>query len=315
MRNISGILLLILCLMFTTACEEMGEPQTPIPSRESKIPAGAVKMGPEDDLHPPILHAQGWEEPVPMPGPINTAGGEDAPFITADGESFFLFFTPDLSVPEEEQLLDGVTGIYQSRWEGDTWGEPERLILNDDIALDGCPFAMGDQLWFCSLRAGSQGLQWFTAAYAEGTWKDWQEAGFDPGYDVGELHITADGKELYYHSDRTGSKGLNDIWVSRKTSEGWGEPENVAAVNTPENESRPFITADGRALWFTRQHKGTPAIFRSARQAGGWGKPELILSQFAGEPTLNPSGDIYFVHHYFKEGEMIEVDIYVAYKK
>ncbi|MBS3749998.1 MAG: PD40 domain-containing protein [Anaerolineales bacterium] len=315
MRNIAAILILVLCLMFTTACIEKGETQTPIPSRESKIPSDAVKMGPDNDPHPPILHAQGWEEPVPAPGPINTAGGEDAPFITADGGSIFFFFTPDLSVPEEEQLLDGVTGIYQSRWDGDTWGEPERLILNDDIALDGCPFAMGDRLWFCSARAGFQGFQWFTAAYSGGNWKNWQEAGFDPAYDVGELHITADGEELYYHSDRTGSRGLNDIWVSRKTSDGWGEPENVAAVNTPENESRPFITADGQALWFTRQYKGTPAIFRSARQAGGWGKPELILSQFAGEPTLNPSGDIYFVHHYFKEGEMIEVDIYVAYKK
>ena len=41
----------------------------------------------------------------------------------------------------------------------------------------------------------------------------------------------------------------------------------------------------------------------------------LIVSQFAGEPTLDDAGNLYFVHHYFEHGQMIEADIYVAYKK
>jgi len=41
----------------------------------------------------------------------------------------------------------------------------------------------------------------------------------------------------------------------------------------------------------------------------------LILSQFAGEPSLDREGNIYFVHHYFEDGKMIEADIYVAYRK
>ena len=69
--------------------------EEPVPiDRESKIPEEAVKVKPEEDGFPPILHSHEYEEPVPMPGPINTAGGEDSPFITPDGNSFYFFFTP-----------------------------------------------------------------------------------------------------------------------------------------------------------------------------------------------------------------------------
>jgi len=30
---------------------------------------------------------------------------------------------------------------------------------------------------------------------------------------------------------------------------------------------------------------------------------------------LDSNGNIYFVHHFYKNGEMIEADIYVAYRK
>jgi len=48
---------------------------------------------------------------------------------------------------------------------------------------------------------------------------------------------------------------------------------------------------------------------------GVWSEPELIISWFAGEPSLDNVGNIYFVHHFYKDGNMIEADIYVAKKK
>jgi hypothetical protein len=47
----------------------------------------------------------------------------------------------------------------------------------------------------------------------------------------------------------------------------------------------------------------------------GWSEPELIISQFAGEPSLDSEGNIYFTHHYFKDGKMIEADIFVARRR
>jgi hypothetical protein len=48
---------------------------------------------------------------------------------------------------------------------------------------------------------------------------------------------------------------------------------------------------------------------------GEWGPAEEIVSNFAGEPTLDAAGNIYFVHHYYKDNRMIEADIYMARKK
>jgi hypothetical protein len=135
-------------------------------------------------------------------------------------------------------------------------------------------------------------------------------------YQVGEMHINADGVELYFHSSRAGGKGQLDIWVSRNVDGEWQPPENVEAVNTPDNESLPFVSQDGTELWFTRTYMGSPAVYRSIKVNAAWQEPQLIVSQFAGEPTLDDEGNLYFAHHFFNDaGEMIEADIYVAYKK
>ena len=58
---------------------------------------------------------------------------------------------------------------------------------------------------------------------------------------------------------------------------------------------------------------GTPALYRSRVGPGGWQEPELFVSQFAGEgASLDRAGNLYFTHHFFLSGEMLEADIYVA---
>ena len=104
--------------------------------------------------------------------------------------------------------------------------------------------------------------------------------------------------------------------MTRNVNGVWQEPVNVTAVNTPDSEGWPFLTQDGSELWFTRFYQGSPAVFRSRRGPdGAWQAPELIVSQFAGEPTLDNAGNIYFTHHFYRDGVMIEADIYVAKKK
>jgi len=46
-----------------------------------------------------------------------------------------------------------------------------------------------------------------------------------------------------------------------------------------------------------------------------WGTPELIISQFAGEPSVDKEGNVYFTHHFYEDGKMLDADIYVAYRK
>jgi hypothetical protein len=271
------------------------------------------------DATPPILHSDEWEQPVPLPGAPTTAGLEDSPFITPDGSTLYFFFTPDADIPAEGQLVDGVTGIYVSEKTDDIWGPPQRVVLQDPgkLAMDGCIFVQDEVIWFCSVREGNlRDIDIWTAENQNGAWVNWQNAGeqLNLQYWVGELHITTDGLQLYYHSDREGGLGGRDIWVLNKVGGQWGPPENVSAVNTASDEGWPYVSPDGSELWFTRTYQGTPAIFRSMKGPQGWEDPELIVSQFAEEPTLDAAGNLYFVHHYIVDGQIWEADIYVALK-
>jgi len=301
-----------------SGCDGGGEtPTTQVISRAEPLPADAVKATPESDAHPPMLHSDEFAAPNPVPGGINTAGAEDSPFVTPDGDTMYFFFTPDVRVPVEKQLLDGVTGVYVSHRTGDGWSEAERVVLHDagKLSLDGAVFVLGDEMWFASAREGNfRGVDMWIAKWRDGAWRDRKNAGaqLNQEYQIGEMHLTADGQTMYFHSDRPGGKGGYDIWTSSRSADGWTQPVNIAAVNSPDTDGWPFVSESGGELWFTRWYMGTPAIFRSLLGPAGWTEPELIVSQFAGEPTLDRDGNLYFVHHYFRDSVMIEADIYVA---
>jgi len=196
---------------------------------------------------------------------------------------------------------------------GGAWGKPARVILQDSgkLAGDGCEFVMGDTIWFRSAREGYEGMNWFKAEFLNGSWQKWQLVEFDPSYEVGELHISSDGKDLYFASTRPGGMGNMDIWVSHWLDGRWNEPGNIMEVNTQDNEGWPALNPAGDELWFLRNF----GIWRSKLIDGIWSTPELMISSLAGEPSIDADGNVYFTHHFFKDNVMLEADIYVANKK
>jgi hypothetical protein len=287
-----------------------------LPSRENAIPSSAVKITPQTDPNPPKSLSVQYYDPVPMEGLVNTAGAEDSAFVVSDGSTLYFFFSPDMSVPVEKQVLDPTVGIYVSHKVDGTWTEPERVLLQDagKLALDGCEVVQGNTMYFCSAREGYTGLHWFKAEYVDGKWRNW--VNIDDflkysEYDVGELYITRDGSELYFHSNRTGGAGGLDIWFCRNINGEWSIPENVQAVNSPSDEGWPTLSPDGNELWFSKDY----AVWRSIKVNGEWQAPEKMFSPLAGEPSIDNSGNVYFTHHFLVNGTIIEADIYVAYKK
>ena len=265
-----------------------------------------------------MLHSDEWEAPVPLSGPVNTAGVEDSPFISPEGDDLYFYFTPDANEPGEVQLMDGVSGIWYSQKINGEWSEPERIVLHDDLSLDGAEFVSGDTMWFGSIREGNYGeIDFYIAAYTSGKWTDIINAGalLNSEYDVGELHITADGNTMY--CGKIGEKW--DIWELSREGDAWSEPVKVESINSVNDENQPFVTLNGNELWFTGDSRNGytgPAVFRSLKTESGWGEPEEIISNFAGEPTLDEAGNIYFVHVYIdKSMQKIETDIFVAIKK
>ena len=279
------------------------------------------KIQPGDDPYPPILHHEGWEQPVPLEGAVNSAGLEDSPFITPDGKTLFIFYTPSAQIPVEKQINDGITGIYRSYFKDGQWDEPERVLLTkgNEYAIDGCPFYQDGTLWFCSIRAGNyRDIDFWRAEWNGNEWTDVANAGkvLNETYTIGEMHLDTSGKTLYFHRLNSAAYNGYDLFTTRLQENRWQNPVELDVLNSPADDSLPALSPDGRELWFTRTYQGTPAIFRSVlTENDSWGDPELILSQFAGEPSIDGKGNIYFTHHYYANEKMIEADIYIAKKK
>ena len=108
--------------------------------------------------------------------------------------------------------------------------------------------------------------------------------------------ISPDGKELLLTSNRKESLGGMDIFVSMLNEDGeWSEPVNLGdTINTELNEDNPFLTADGKRMYFSSQghyNIGGYDIFYADRQAdGSWGKPVNL-----GYPLNTTDDDLFYM--------------------
>jgi len=105
--------------------------------------------------------------------------------------------------------------------------------------------------------------------------------------------ISADGKRLYFTSNREEVNG-RDIYVSEKDASGdWGPAVNLGTtVNTPYNEDNPFITRNDSVLYFCSEghsSMGGYDNYKSMRVGSEWGKPENL-----GFPVNTPDDDKFF---------------------
>lgn len=68
----------------------------------------------------------------------------------------------------------------------------------------------------------------------------------------GNATVTADGNTMYFISERTGDKSMSDIYMSQRVGKTWGKPIVLPKeINTKGREATPYITPDGRYLFFS----------------------------------------------------------------
>ncbi|RYZ76183.1 MAG: flagellar motor protein MotB, partial [Proteobacteria bacterium] len=77
-------------------------------------------------------------------------------------------------------------------------------------------------------------------------------------YHTGHPALSADGKWLYFSSNREGGQGGSDIWRTAVAADGsLGTPENLGpAINTPGRDAFPFISSAGELYFSTDGRPG-----------------------------------------------------------
>jgi outer membrane protein OmpA-like peptidoglycan-associated protein len=231
---------------------------------------------------------------------INSDMPEYVPVLTPQNELIFTSRRRD-DVREQVSYLDGkyFESMYISQVENGRFKEPRRYTLPDQIKSH---FLKNHE---SVVSMSPDGKKLFTYKdnkifeinmdnrVNEKPKKLLKTINFD--YYQNHAFLTKDGNTLYFTSEAKGGVGGIDIYRSNKIKEGeWSKPENIGApVNTEFDEDAPFVTDDGKTLYFAstgHEGFGNFDIYRSELVDGKWGAPVNL-----GQPINSPANDIFMI--------------------
>ena len=210
-------------------------------------------------------------EPINMGFYINSEYRDYFPSLTADNETIIF-----------SRVVNGNEDFYTSSKKENEWQKaiPLSNQINTPNYNEGAQSISpdGKYLFFtgCNRPDGIGRCDIYVSRKEGNEWGKAKNLGSVINSDFWEAQpaISPDGNTLYFVSNRPGGIGGYDIWKSTLTDEGsWAEPINLGKqINTPYDESTPFMHADGKTLYFSSD--GWP----------GLGNKDIFISK------LNDSG-------------------------
>ncbi len=206
---------------------------------------------------------------------------------------FKLQYFPVLTADQQTLIYTGMDGIgrghnediYVSRLQDGQWSEPSSISPNINSALNEgtCSIsADGRTLVFtnCDQGKGYGRCDLYISRRTGNEWSKPQNLGAGVNSRAWESQpaLSADGRTLYFVSDRPGGYGGHDIWISTMDETGqWQKAVNLGpTINTPDNEQAPFLHANGQTLYFASNgHVGMGGmdLFFSNKKGEEWAEP------------------------------------------
>ena len=233
--------------------------------------------------------------PLELPKSVNRFQSQYFPVLTADRGT--LIYTGN---------QDSDENLYVTSIKDKVWTEP--VSISDKINTtqnEGTASisADGRTLVFtsCGGRKGFGSCDLFISYKQGDDWTSPQNLGLNinSGEWESQPSLSADGRTLYFVSDRKGSLGKRDIWVSKLDSTNmWAKAINVGSpVNTTEDDLSPFIHANGKTLFFASEgHVGMGGLdlYFTENQQDKWKTPENLgypLNTFEDQVALFITAD------------------------
>lgn len=226
-------------------------------------------------------------KPINMGPNINTAADEYSPVSTADDKT--IIYTRQIAQNEDFYEANKVENQWQkSVYLSDRINTPNYNEGSESVSQDG------KFLFFtgCNRPDGKGRCDIYITTKKGDDWG--KPFSLSPPVNTGgwesQPSISADGRTLYFVSNRKGGYGGYDIWKSTLSDKGWSEPKNLGpTINTQYNEQSPFIHPDDSTLYFCSNGwpgMGNQDLFVSRLgKDGKWGIPKNL-----GYP-INTNGD------------------------
>jgi hypothetical protein len=190
-----------------------------------------------------------------------------------------------------------VNAIMYSRKERDIWQTPINItaMINAGEDCSTCAFNKDGTELFIYKNDNYDG-NIYSSQLVNSTWTPIKKLNKNINTKFYESHasVSADGKKLYFTSNRDGGAGSLDIYVSEIDASGdWGPAVNLGnTINTPYNEDTPFITENDSILYFCSEgHTSMGGFdnFKSTKLGTAWKTPSNL-----GFPINSTDDDKFF---------------------
>jgi outer membrane protein OmpA-like peptidoglycan-associated protein/tetratricopeptide (TPR) repeat protein len=239
---------------------------------------------------------------------ISTPENEYLPIITPDNQ--MAFFTREMKLAGEKNTLIQ-SEKYKEKFMFSQL-QPDGKFDKGEEMPD--PFNLNDNEGGATLTVDNKTLYYTVCKYTlnhtyyncDIYYSEWVDGQWTPIKSVSDKinlpttwesqpSISADGKTLYFVSDRSGGYGGYDIYRSVRHDNGeWGTPINLGpSINSSGNEKSPFIHPDGKTLYFSSDGwlglGGYDIFYARLNDDGTWSTPVNI-----GYPINSPDDEVGF---------------------
>lgn len=214
-----------------------------------------------------------------LPDHANSFALQYFPVLSVDQQKIYFTRREGISVQHDED-------IYFSEKQSDgSWSVPQSISENiNSVYNEGAASlsADGRTLVFtsCDGRRGYGSCDIYVS-YKEGNnWSEPENMGnmINSAAWEAQPSLSADGRTIYFVSNRQGGYGRKDIWSSSKNKKGkWETAVNLGKkINTNKDEISPFIHANGESIYYSSNGMiglGGLDIYMSEKADSVWSDP------------------------------------------